>query len=78
MTEIFVSGTEVFSDTEMTESSYEWRRLPCMLLHDITIKGTNLKSVALAINIKTSHILPPFCFNRIEKRCKFKEQVKEH
>ena len=25
MTEIFVSGTEVFSDAKMTESPYEWR-----------------------------------------------------
>ena len=27
MTEIFVSGTEVFSDAKMTETPYEWRRV---------------------------------------------------
>ena len=27
MTEIFVSGTEVFSDAKMTESPYEGRRV---------------------------------------------------
>ena len=27
MTEIFVSGTEVFSDAKMTETQYEWRRV---------------------------------------------------
>ena len=27
MTEIFVSGTEVFSDAKTTETPYEWRRV---------------------------------------------------
>ena len=27
MTEMFVSGTEVFSHVKMTESPYEWRRV---------------------------------------------------
>ena len=27
MTEIFVSGTELFNDAKMTETLYEWRRV---------------------------------------------------
>ena len=34
MTEIFVSGTEVFSHAKMTETPYEWRRVD-MYVYDM-------------------------------------------
>ena len=36
MTEIFVSGTEVFNDAKMTETPYEWRRVDMYALRSST------------------------------------------
>ena len=46
MTEIFVSGTEVFSDAKMTEYPYEWRRVDMYeSLSNHILFGFNVESI---------------------------------
>ena len=49
MTEIFVSGTEVFSDAKMTEPPYEWRRVDMYVLSVLSM------TAALCHSCKTNN-----------------------